>query len=264
MGRFAPDVAKANLDTTIPNAKVPSQKVRDERRKAFLRHVLAVRHQEKKGGLGEQVLKQRLPKAAKLYGAGEAHVSDILYFLTLCDVSETPCTMGDVNAGAAVPRSSAHRLITQLVVDGVVRKEQSKLDRRFSTLKLSNSFRTLLLKRIDAIMAETGFLLLTDPKNSDLASQLSDGPITDNENTGRAEYVDREIRDALNIISGFAELLLDPVMGLTDMSPHRSHVEAIHRAAMRLNVDREDILQNLQADRVPPYVFDFLKQNDRC
>jgi len=223
---------------------------RNERRKSFLRHVLAVRHQEKSGMLGGQAIKPTSANAAKLYGAGEAHVSDILYFLTLCEVSGTRCTMGDVNSGAGVPRSSAHRLIAQLVVDGVIIKERAENDRRYSNLRLAPSFRTSFLGRIDTIMAETGFAFLSDHAAVPASGALNDSGIQLAAQECRAEYVDREIRDALNVISGFAELLLDPVMGLPVGSAHRAYADTILRAAARLDNDRESIAENLRADRV--------------
>ena len=231
-------------------AKSDNDVARDERRKSFLRHVLAVRHQEKNGVLGGQAIKPTSTKAAKLYGAGEAHVSDILYFLTLCDVSGTPCSMGDVNSGAGVPRSSAHRLIAQLVTDDVIIKERAVKDRRYSNLRLAPSFRASFLGRIDAIMAETGFAYLNDSSASPASVGLSDNGIQMAAQECRAEYVDREIRDALNVISGFAELLIDPVMGLPVGSAHRAYADTILRAATRLNSDRESIAENLRADRV--------------
>lgn len=217
---------------------------RDARREAFLRHILAVRTQEKSGALGSGIV-PRDSRASKLYGAGEAHVSDILYYLALSEVSGVPCTMGDVNIGAGVPRSSAHRLIAQLVEDGVIVKERATTDRRFTRLRLSPSFRSSFMARVDGIMAETGFAFLEDQ-----APVAVPGANASAEE--RAEYVDREIRDALNVISGFAELLLDPIFGLQGGSPHRAHVETILRAASHLNARRETISENLLTDRMPP------------
>ena len=216
---------------------------RDARRRAFLRHVLAVRNQEKQGALGSGIV-TREANASKLYGAGEAHVSDILYYLALSEVSGVPCTMGDVNVGAGVPRSSAHRLIAQLVKDGVIVKERSTTDRRFTRLRLAPEFRASFLARVDTIMAETGFTFLEE-------SPPVAEPGLNASSEERAEYVDREIRDALNVISGFAELLLDPVFGLNSASPHRPHVETILRAALHLDTRRQTIADNLLADRMP-------------
>jgi DNA-binding MarR family transcriptional regulator len=226
-----------------PQAGGAETEARASRREAFLRHILAVRNQEKRGALGSGII-PRDARAAKLYGAGEAHVSDILYYLALSEVSGEPCTMGDVNVGAGVPRSSAHRLIAQLVKDGVVVKERSTEDRRFTRLRLAPEFRASFMARVDTIMADTGFTFLDD-------LGTAEAPDADASAEDRAEYVDREIRDALNVVSGFAELLLDPVFGLNSQSPHRAHVETILRAAKHLDARRQTIAENLLSDRMP-------------